>query len=136
MLRERLTGAFFDYLARNRADFGERGRDCYEVSLENVAPDGSELDLVVTLQAGATYCCSEPGCHFDFRSEMAWAELRSDMDAHGLRKLPLPVIRTLRVVVEAGALFDPGGLRSPPLVSKGYAYEEGPFVPAGEPGQT
>lgn len=133
-LSERLTRAFIDHLARNRTDFGGGGRDDYWVRLENIAPDVSELDLVVIFRAGATYCCSEPGCHFDFRSETAWADLRGDLDAHGLREVPLPTIRTLRVVVEAGALFDPGGLRQPPLISRGYTYEEGPFAPSGEPG--
>ncbi len=125
----RLTRAFDDLLARDHPPLGRGVPGYYGVRLENIAQDGSELGLVVTLRAGETYCCSQSSCHFDFGHATIWSELRGDMDAQGLRELPLPRIRRLRVVVEAGALFDPGGLRSTSLESRGYVYEEGPFPP-------
>ncbi len=128
-LSERLTQVFVDHLARNTPYFGGGGPGYYGVRLENIAPDGSELGLIVTLRSGERYCCSQPGCHFDFNSAETWSGLRGDMDAQGLRGLPLPRIHSLRVVVEEGALFDPGGLRSPPLKSRGYVREHGPFSP-------
>jgi hypothetical protein len=134
-LHERLTQVFVDHLARDTPYFGGGGPGYYGVRLEDIAPDGSELDLIVTLRAGERYCCSQPGCHFDFCSAETWSELRRDMNARGLRELALPRIRMLRVVVEGGALFDPGGLRSPPLKSRGYVYEDGPFPPVIEPGE-
>jgi hypothetical protein len=134
-LHERLTQVFVDHLARDTPYFGGGGPSYYGVRLEDIAPDGSELDLIVTLRAGERYCCSQPGCHFDFCSAQTWSGLRGDMDAQGLRELALPRIRILRVVVEAGALFDPGGLRSPPLKSRGYVHEDGPFPPVIEPGE-
>jgi hypothetical protein len=126
---------FVDHLARDTPYFGGGGPGYYGVHLEHIAPDGSELDLIVTLRAGERYCCSQTGCHFDFCSGRSWSELRGDMDAHGLRGLPLPRIRILRVVVEEGAMFDPGGLRLPPLESKGYVHDDGPFPPVIEPGE-
>jgi hypothetical protein len=134
-LNERLTQVFVDHLARDTPYFGGGGPGYYGVHLENIAPGGSELDLMVTLRAGEKYCCSQPGCHFDFCSAETWSGLRGDMDAQGLRELPLPRIHILRVVVEEGALFDPGGLRSPPLKSRGYVHEHGPFPPVIERGE-
>jgi hypothetical protein len=134
-VHERLTQVFVDHLARNTSYFGGGGPGYYGVRLENIARDGSELDLIVTFQAGERYCCSEPGCHFDFRSTETWSGVRRDMDVQGLRALPLPRIHILRVVVEEGALFDPGGLRFPPLKSRGHVHEHGPFLPVIEPGE-
>ena len=82
-LSERLTRVFVDHLARNTPYFGQGGPSYYGVRLENIAPDGSELDLIVTLRAGERYCCSQPGCHFDFSSAETWSGLRGDM---GLRR--------------------------------------------------
>ena len=134
-LHERLTRVFVDHLARDTPCFGGGGPGYYGMRPEKIAPDGSDLDLIATLRAGERYCCSQPGCHFDFSSAGTWSELRGVMDAHGLRELPLPRARVLRVVVEEGAPLDPGGLRSPPLKSRGYVHEDGPFPPVIEPGE-
>jgi hypothetical protein len=125
----RLDQVFADHFARNTPYFGGGGPGYYGVRLENIVPDGSELDLVLTFRAGERYCCCELGCHCDLWSARYWSELRHGMDAHGLGGLPLPTIRTVWVVVEEGATFDPGGLRFPPLRSKGSVYEDGPFTP-------
>lgn len=128
-LHRRLDRVFVDQLARNAPHIGEGGSGDYGVRLENVAPDGSALDLILTFRSGERYCCPELGCHCDLRDEAWWSELREDMDTHGLGELPLPTIRTVRVVVEEGATFDPGGLKIPPLRSEGFVYEDGPFAP-------
>jgi|GEM_PF-1779889 len=128
-LGRRFEQVFADHFARNTPYFGGGGPGYYGVSLENVAQDGSELDLVLTFRSGERYCCSELGCHCDIRGAGYWTDLRQGMDAHGLGGLPLPTIRTVRVVVEEGSTFDPGGLRNPPLTSKGWVYEDGPFTP-------
>lgn len=134
-LDARLTRAFVDHLARITPYFGGGGPGYHGVRLEKIAPDGSELDLIVTFRAGEKYCCSQQGCNFDFRSAWTWSKLRGDMDSQGLRGLPLPRIRVLRIVVEEGALFDPGGLRNPPLKSRGCVDEDGPFPPVIESGE-
>jgi len=128
-LHGRLTQVFVDFLARDTPYFGGGGPGYFGVYLENIVPASFELDLIVTLRAGERYCCSEPGCHFDFNSVETWSELREHMNAQGLRERSLPRIHILRVVVEEGVLFDPGGLRSSPLKSRGYAHEYGPFSP-------
>ena len=129
-----LTEVFVDHLARNTPDLG-RGPGYYGVRLEKVSPDGSELDLIVTFQAENRYCCSQPGCHFGFGDAATWSELREVMDARGLQSSPLPRVNILRIVVEEGASFDPGGLRSPPLRCRGYVHEYGPLPPVVESGE-
>lgn len=124
---------FVDQFARNAPPFGEGGPGYYGVRLEDITPDGSALDLILTFRSGERYCCPELGCHCDLRGAGYWAELRDGMDAQGLGGSPLPTIRTVRVVVEEGATFDPGGLLIPPLRSKGFVYEHGPFAPVIEP---
>ena len=52
-LHERLTKVFADHLAPDTPHFGGGGLGYYGVRLENIAPDGSKLDLIVTLRAGA-----------------------------------------------------------------------------------
>jgi hypothetical protein len=128
-----LDQAFVDHFARNAPYFGGGGPGYYGVRLEDIAPDNSALDLILTFRSGERYCCPELGCHFDLRGAAFWSGLREGMDTHGLGDLPLPTIRTVRVVVEEGVTFDPGGLRFPPLVSKGFVYEHGPFAPVIEP---
>jgi len=130
--RRRLGRVFVDQFARNTPSFGGGGPGYYGVSLGRVAADGSELDLILTFRTGERYCCSALGCHCDIRSAWCWSELREGMDTHGLGGLSLPTIRIVRVVVEEGATFDPGGLRIP-LKSKGLVYEDGPFTPVIEP---
>jgi hypothetical protein len=122
---------FVDQFARNTPYFGGGGPGYYGVRLEDIAPDGSELDLVLTFRSGERYCCVELGCHCDLRGAWYWSELRDEMGAHGLGGFPLPKVRNVRVVVEEGAFFDPGGARAP-LKSEGFAYADGPFSPATE----
>ena len=128
----RLDQTFNDLFARNTSYFGGGKPGYYGVRVENLVPDGSELELVLTFRSGVRYCCPELGCHCDFRSVGFWSRLRDGMDARGLVSLPLPRIRTVRVVVEDGAIFDPGGLRVP-LSRVGYVYEDGLFSPVIEP---
>ena len=113
-LDRRLTRLFADRLARNSPHFGGGGPGYYGVRLENVAPDGSELDLILTLRSGERYCCFELGCHLGVRGTRYWSELRQEMDASGLGDQPLPKIRIIRVVVEDGALVDLGGVPPQP----------------------
>src|SRR4051812_15910653 len=108
-LHRRLDQVFVDQFARNAPYFGGGGPNYYGVRLENIAPDGSALDLILTFRSGERYCCPELGCHCDFRDAGYWSELREGMDTHGLGESPLPTIRAVRVVVEEGATFDPGG---------------------------
>jgi hypothetical protein len=122
----RLTRLFADQLARNTPHFGGGGPGYYGVRLEDVAPDGSELDLILTLRSGERYCCLELGCHFGIGGTRYWSGIREEMDASGLGDLPVPTIRVIRVVVEAGALIDLGGV---PRRHKPMEYEGGPFCP-------
>src|SRR3954451_22864463 len=94
-LDRRLTRLFADQLARNTPHFGGGGPGYYGVRLENVAPDGSELDLILTLRSGERYCCIERGCHLGVRGTRYWSGLREEMDASGLGDQPLPKIRII-----------------------------------------
>jgi hypothetical protein len=125
-LPRRLTQVFVDQFAQNTPHFGGGGPGYYGVRLENIASDGSEFDLVLTFRSGVRYCCIELGCHCGIRSPRYWSGLRKQLDAHGLCELPLPTIRSVRVVVEQGALIDLGGV---PRGDKSWEYEEGPFAP-------
>ena len=125
-LDRRLTRLFADQLARNTPHFGGGGPGYYGVRLEDVSPDGSELDLILTLRSGERYCCVQLGCHLGIRGPEYWSGLREEMEASGLGDLPLPTIRVIRVVVEDGTLIDLGGV---PRSHKPMVYEEGPFCP-------
>lgn len=121
---ERLTRAFAELFATNSF----QGGGTYGVRLENVAAEGSAVDLVVTFLSGVGYCCFESACHFEHYTPRGWSRLRGCMDRQGLAASPLPTIRTFRGVVERGATMTPtpGG---PTYVSEGAAYEAGPFAP-------
>ncbi len=125
----RLDRVFVDRFARTRSYSGRGGLGYYGVRLERVATDGTELDLILTFRAGEEYCCSELGCHCELRDAETWSGLRELMDDHGLGELPLPTIRLVRVVIEDGATFTLGRLKNPPLRSRGFVYEHGPFNP-------
>jgi hypothetical protein len=126
-VHRRLTRVFEAQLARNTPHFGGGGPGYYGVRLENVAPDGSSIDLVVTFRSGVRYCCMETGCHFGVGHEGYWSRLRKDMNAHHLSHIPLPTIRVVRMLVEDGCLIDlsPGK----PRTQKAMTYEVGPFDP-------
>src|SRR5438046_2680275 len=110
-LPERLTQAFVDLFAsnvfRDWKDYEAGGPGYYGVRIENVAPDGSEVDLVLTFLSGKRYCCFEFADHFAHYSERGWSRLRECMDRHGLQDLPLPAIRSVRAVIEKGAVMAP-----------------------------
>jgi len=125
----RLDRAFIDLFADNVPYFGAGGPGYLGVRLEQIAPDGSELDLILTFRAGERYCCSQLGCHCNPGDAGWWSRLGELMDDHGLGELPLPTIRLIRIVVEVGATFDPGGLKNPPLLGRGEVYDYGPFCP-------
>jgi hypothetical protein len=137
-LQGRLNQAFVDAFSMNTPYFGGGGPGYYGVRLENVAVDGSEVDLVLTFRSGVRYCCFEPGCHFSYYSEGWWSWLRQCMDRNGLSHLPLPVIRRLHGVIEEGALFDTASASAggEPRESRAYEYEDGPYHPvSGSSGQ-
>lgn len=127
-LRERLTRAFEDVLAANVPWFGGGGPGYYGVHLENVAEDGSEVELILTFRSGTRYCCFESGCHFADYDRRLWARLRESMDRHGLSHIRLPVIRKFRGVIEAGAVMTPDRT-NPAYRSDAQTYETGPFEP-------
>jgi hypothetical protein len=132
-LRQRLTEVFAEILSKKTPYFGGGGQGYYGVHLENIAEDGSEVDLVLTFKASERYCCAELGCHCDFASASYWTRIREGMNACNLREFPLPHIRIVRGVAEQGATFDPGGLKAP-LSREGFTYEKGPFPPVFETG--
>src|SRR5262249_27533037 len=105
-LHRRLTQALEEAMAANAPYFGGGGPGYDGLRVEDVAPDGSAFDLVLTFRSGVRYCCCEPGCHVPSFSGGWWAWLRECVDRQGLAHLPLPVIRTLRGVIEQGAVFD------------------------------
>ena len=122
----RLTGG----RGRWAGSFGGKGGGpgYYGVRLENVAADGSEVDLVLTFRSGVRYCCFEFGCHFAFYADHGWSRLRVCMDRHGLSHVPLPAIRKVRAVIERGAVTTP----SPKVaagIMEGSEYQAGPFQP-------
>lgn len=122
-----MTEVFADRLAQNELYFGGGGPGYYGLDVENVAPDGSRCDLILTFRSGVRYCCIQFGCHLgDIDAPEYWSSLREAMDRHGLGPIPLPILRRVRVVVEEGALVDVGDRVRP---SKAIGYEEGPFHP-------
>lgn len=133
-LHGRMTESFVALYSRFSTWFGGGGRGYYGVRIENLALDGSELDLIMTFRSGEQYCCGQPICDFAFDEASTWESLRVDMDANGLSAFPVPTIRKLRGVVEAGAVFVLNGrLINGPLVSEGYEYEDGPYPPVMKP---
>jgi len=84
----RLSRTFIDVFAANQPYFGGGGVGCYGISLENVAPSGTAVDLMVTFRSGVRYCCFEPGCHFAFFSERGWNWLRACRDRNGSPRCP------------------------------------------------
>jgi hypothetical protein len=130
-LHDQFTEAFVDLFAATvPAQYlqADGGPGYYGVRLENVAADGSEVDLVLTFSSGHRYCCFESSCHFAHYGAGGWSRLRACMDRHGLSGLPLPVIRRFRGVIERGAVMIPSP-RGPAHVSEGAEYEVGPFMP-------
>jgi hypothetical protein len=128
-----MTAAVIELLADNAGAAGNR--DYYGVSIDEMAPDGSEFDLTLTFKAGNRYCCPELGCHLAYSEVDWWRRLRDIMREHGLAHTPPMTIRKLRVVVEPGAClecrtdFGRGKLRSEE--SEGFTYETGPFAESG-----
>jgi len=55
-------------LAQNRSYFGAGGLGYYGVEVENLAPDGTEFDLMLTFKSGVRYCCIERGCHIPLQN--------------------------------------------------------------------
>src|SRR5436853_2756500 len=104
------------------------GAGYYGVGLENVAADGSEVDLVVTFRSGKRYCCFEFSDHFAFYSERGWSRLRECLDRHGLSHLPLPAIRKVQAVIERGAVMTPCPTTAA-FIAEGSEYQAGPFKP-------
>src|SRR5690349_13951504 len=134
-LRERLTRAFAEVYAANVPWFGGGGPGYYGIRLEDVSPDGAEVTLVVTFRSGVRYCCFESAGHFAYYRRLGWERLRAALDRQGLAHLPLPTIRRLRGVIEAGAVMTPNRV-SPAYVSEASEYEIGPFWPVSwEPGE-
>jgi hypothetical protein len=135
-LREQLTKAFEDLFATNVLTFWDGfkggGPGYYGVLVEPVAPDGSEVDLVLTFRSGRRYCCFEFCCHFAFYAEHGWSRLRGCLDRHGLSALPLPVIRKVRGVIERGAVGTPSP-KVAAVIMAGSEYQTGPFQPVTEP---
>lgn len=131
-LDERLRLAFVDFLCvdRGRLWTGDPwgGPGYYGVRVVTVAPDAAEVELEVTFRAGVTYCCFEPNCHFP-HYEHGWQRLRECLDRHGLAHLPLPVIRTFRGVIEAGAVMHPDMRPETRWVCEGMQYTNGPRHP-------
>jgi hypothetical protein len=131
-LPERLTRAFTDLFASNVfndwKDYKGGGPGYYGVRIENVAPDGSEIDLILTFLSGKRYCCFQFADHFAHYSERGWSRLRECMDRHGLQDLPLPVLRRVRAVIEKGAVIAPSP-KVPMGIWEGSEYQTGPFLP-------
>lgn len=131
-LSERLTRSFVDLFAANVFDFGDNFKDggpgYYGIRVQNIAPDGSELELVLTFLSGKRYCCFEFADHFAFYCVLGWSRLRECMDRHGLHQFPLPIIRKLRAVIEKGSLVHPSP-KLPVGVWEGSEYQTGPFIP-------
>src|SRR5262245_53842213 len=131
-LPERLTRAFVDLFASNVftdwKDYKGGGPGYYGIRIENVATDGSELDLVLTLLSGKRYCCFEFVDHFAHYREDSWSRLRECMDRHGLQDLPLPVIRRVQAVIEKGTVMAPSP-RMLIAISDGSEYQTGPIKP-------
>ena len=137
-LKGSLTPAFVELFAMNVFDFADGfkggGPDYYGVALENVAPDGSEVSLILTFRSGVRYCCFEFSCHFPHYAEYGWSRLRDCMNRHGLSHLPLPVIRKVRGLIERGAVINPSP-KVPVGIMEGFQYEVGPFLPVIEKGR-
>jgi hypothetical protein len=136
-LRERWTQVFVDLFAANVFHFGDGyqggGPGYYGVRVENVAADGSELELVLTFRSGKRYCCFEFCDHFAFYRASGWCRLRQCMDRHGLAQFSLPVIRKVWAVIEKGAVVHPSPTTAVGIW-EGSEYHTGPFLPLSEDG--
>ena len=128
-IQERLARAFEAMFAANVPWFGGGGPGYYGVRLENVAADGSEVDLVITFRAGVRYCCFESGCHFSYFDYRGWARLRRCLDREGLSYLPLPIVKKFRSVIESGAVMSPGRTNPESVNDKEFEYEVGALHP-------
>jgi hypothetical protein len=124
-----LSQIFAEQYARNRTATGSKAHYGFEVV--NLSDDLSVFDLVATFKSGQTYCCLEWGCHFPMTAD-AWKPLRARMSQAGLRSLPPLTIRSLRCVIEQGAIWE---LEGKPLASESYEYVVGPFVEGENPRQ-
>jgi hypothetical protein len=69
-MQNKLTQAFSELLARNRGADGRR--DYYGIRIENVTPEGSEVDLVLVFKSCESYCCAEAGCHLAYYDPGWW----------------------------------------------------------------
>ena len=128
-LHEQLTRAFAELFAANVPWVGGGGPGYYGVRLENVAADGSQVDLVVTFRSGVRYCCFESACHFPYFEARGWTRLRKCLDREGLSHLPLPVIRKFRGVIEPGAVMTPDRTNPASVWEERLEYEVGPLRP-------
>jgi hypothetical protein len=69
-----------------------------EIAVSNVSSDMAEFDVTLTMKAGVSYCCMEYGCFVPTASRELYADLHESLTA------PPVTIRSLRVVVEKGAV--------------------------------
>jgi hypothetical protein len=100
-----VTSVLSELLAHNRGldplnpDHRQPSNYGVTASLEDAV-----LHVVLTLRAGATYCCYEPGCHLPLHRGKRWDVLREALVAHGI-DAPSRLTLRLTVVVEEGARF-------------------------------
>ncbi|MBI5865568.1 MAG: hypothetical protein HZB38_13880 [Planctomycetes bacterium] len=118
-----LSDIFTDRHARNLTANGDRTH--YGFKVANVSDDLSTFDLVLTFKSGRRYCCLEWGCHVRIFEGEYWAAIRTELARRGLGANPKLTLRSLRCVVEDGALVERRGAC---YRSGAYEYEEGPFI--------
>jgi hypothetical protein len=125
-MKDELEQAFAELLARNPGADG-RG-DYYGIEIENIAPEGSESDLILVFRSGESYCCAEPGCRLAYDEPGWWETLRRIMDDHETGDLPPLTIQRIRGIVEGNVRLRCHSSFGLSAVSAGYCYESGPHA--------
>jgi hypothetical protein len=73
---------------------------------ESASLEGNLLAVVLTFRSGATYCCTEWGCHLALTDGKRWDGLRRALAARGLFLPPRLEVRLSCVVEEGTVCFD------------------------------
>jgi hypothetical protein len=97
----------------------------FVVSVLNAIPDLSVIDVKVVFQAGRSYCCAEPGCHFPKSCE----HLICLANAQSIR-LPDHVLVRWHCHVEKGARLQCLAGLGIPIESDAYSFEYSSGAPA------
>ncbi len=102
-MSEQVTQAMKAVMARNKDAHGNRPD--YGI-LATMAPNTSCVEMVLTFNRNARYCCIEPGCHIGASGTKFWQTLRNCFVEAGLEAPDSPMTLKIIGVVEEGVILD------------------------------